>query len=287
MKNHNGSKSVTGIKEFFQSALAVQTRNSNSILYSSGIYLATFLGLLAATLVLNNNVQATTKNMLFISQQPLFLPLLISVSFLALLLAVMASINVSRERDRGTLEVLVYGPVNEATFLFGVFIGYLKIYLEMLLIILVWANLATWMLHLAFSLKILLMLVSSVLMAAALIAFGILTAVLGGKARTALVFFFIIVLVLGGIQIADQIVTILLQASDSASNSMIFLRNVLMMLSSGVQWISPYSQFTLMMDGIADSIWRTYFAHLAILLVQTLVLIIGGIKIFERKGVRG
>lgn len=274
-------------RAFFQSAFAIQSRNSNSTLYSAGIYITLFLGLGVATLVINNNLKAAESNMLFISQQPLFLPLLICVSLLALFLAVLASINVSRERDRGTLEVLVYGPVSEATFVMGIFIGYLKIYLEALLIVLVWANLVTWLLHLVFSLKILLMLASSIVMAAAFIAFGILTAVLGGKARTALVFFFLTVILLGGIQIADQVVTLLLQSSDSASNSVLFIRDALMTLSSGIKWISPYSQLTLLMDGIANGVWGTYFGHLAILLLQAVLLLLGSIKIFERKGVRG
>jgi hypothetical protein len=83
------------------------------------------------------------------------------------------------------------------------------------------------------------------------------------------------------------LVTIILQASDSASNSMIFLRDTLMTLGSGIKWISPYSQFTLLMDGIADSIWGTFFAHLAVLLLQIALLILAGIKVFEHKGVRG
>ncbi len=287
MKASNSTRSKTGFGALLRSAWVIQGRSSNSILYGAGIYITLFLGLLAATLVVNNNLTAAESDRVFISQQPLFLPLLICVSFLALFLAILASINVSRERDRGTLEVLAYGPVNEASFLIGIFIGSLKIYLEMLLIVFVWANIVTWLLHLAFSMKILLMLLSSVLMAAAFIAFGILTAVLGGKARTALVYFFLIVLVLGGVQIADQVVTLLLASSDTASNSMIFLRDTLMTLASGIKWISPYSQLTLMMDGIADSLWLTYFGHLGILLLQALVLLLGSIKIFEQKGVRG
>jgi hypothetical protein len=274
-------------KAFFHSVSVIQSRSSKSTLYGAGIYSTLFFGLLVASLVLNNSLKTTESNMVFVSQQPLFLPILICVSLLLLFLAVLASINISRERDRGTLEVLVYGPTSEGSFLLGIFIGYLKIYAGALLIIIVWANILTWLLHLAFSLKILFMLISSIWMAAAFIAFGILTAVLGGKARTALVFFFMTLLLMAGIQIADQVVSYILQSTTSASSSMIFLRDSLVTLASGIQWISPFSQFTLIMDSITDNGFLTYMSHSGILVLQTLFLLFSSIWVLGKKGVRG
>lgn len=276
------------LHSFFHSVQVLQERTSRSTLRSAGIYITLFLGLLASSLVLHNNLNATDTNLVFVSLQPLFLPLLVCVSLIALYLAIVSSITVSRERDRATLEVLVFGPVNEAAFLWGVFLAQLKIYLTGMVVIFVWANLLTWFLHMAFSLRIVAMLLTSTVMAAAVIAFGLLTAVWGGHTRTALVYFFMSVLLLSAVQIGNQIlVVVVLANAQSASGSMLLLRNSLEFLSGIFQWISPLTQFTLCMDAIADNAVGAYLLHLGILLIQAGILFAGSIQILRRKGVRG
>jgi hypothetical protein len=287
MTSTNKKQTPVPFRSLLQSALVIQDRNSSSAFFGIGLYITIFFGLLAASLILQNSIRSAETNQVFVSSQPFFLPLLICTALLALFLAILASVRVSRERDRGTLEVLAYGPVNEASFLCGIFLAYLKIYLQALLIIFIWANMVTWILHLAFSIKILSMLLTSSLMAAVLIAFGLLTAVMGGKTRTALVYFFLIILLLGSIQIGDQILAVFIQSAQTISDSLLFIKDTLAAMSTAIQWISPFSQLTLTMDAIVDGQFGAYLLHFVILCAQTLLLFLAGIKILQHKGYRG
>jgi ABC-type transport system involved in multi-copper enzyme maturation permease subunit len=213
--------------------------------------------------------------------------LLVCTTLVTLYLAITASIAVSRERDRRTLEVLLYGPVDEASFLLGIFFAQIWVYLIALLMVFVWANLVTWLLHLAFSTTVIVMLLASTVMAAAIIAFGLFTAVWGGRTRTALVYFFLVILLLAGLQIGDQVITsIVAAAGESTSNSLLLIRNALATLSQAAQWVSPYSQFSQATEAVASGAVRPFLAHLGLLVVQAGVLLLTSILILQRKGAR-
>lgn len=273
---------------FLHSVRVLQGRSSQSQLYGLGIYLTVVAGLLIASLVLHNNLRFTERSLIFISLQPLFLPVLIALGLAAIYLAVVASITVSRERDRRTLEVLLFGPVDETSFLLGSFFAQVIVYLAVLVFVLVWSNLITYLLHMTFSLSLVWMMLTSILMASAVIAFGLLTAVWGGRTRTALVYFFLVVLILVVIQVGDQVVSSIVAANgQSSSDSLLLLRNALVMLTGITQWISPYSQLTLAMDALASRLAGPYLLHLGVLALQTVLLLAASILILKRRGGRG
>jgi ABC-type transport system involved in multi-copper enzyme maturation permease subunit len=275
-------------RALWHAVLTLQARASQSTLNSLGIYITLAAGLLTASLVVHNNLRYTERSLIFVTLEPLFLPILVNLALVAVYLAVTSSISIARERDRGTLEVLLYGPVDETAFILSVFVAQLKIYVLALLVTLVWANLITWLLHLLFSPGLLLMLLTSVIMAGGVIAFGILTAAWGGRARTALVYFFLVVLFLVAVQAGDQVVSsLVITTGQSSPDSLLLLRNTLAFLSNALQWISPISQLTLAMDALADrSVWP-YFMHLGVLLAQLILLLGAAVSILRRKGGRG
>ena len=274
-------------RQNWRSAFVIQQQQSLTAIYNIGLYIILFFGYLSACLILQNNVKSAEINHVFVSSLPLFLPLLLCVAIVSMYLAVLASIQVSRERDKGTLEVLFFGPVNESAYLWGIFLAYVKIFLGAILLVFIWALAASWILHLAFSYKLILMLLSSILMASGLISFGNLTGVLGKKTRSALVYFFLAILILGSIQIGDQIMGIFIQSAATVTNSILFIRNALAFLSNAIQWISPFSQMTILMDALADDAYLHYVLHLIVLCVQILILQCSAIFVLRRKGVRG
>ncbi len=273
---------------FLHAVRVLLGRSSQSQFFGPGIYVTVVAGLLIASLVLHNNLRFTERSLIFISLQPLFLPVLIALGLAAIYLAVVASIAVSRERDRRTLEVLLFGPVDEASFLLGSFFAQIVVYLAALLFVLVWSNLVTYVLHMTFSVSLVWMMLTSILMASAVIAFGLLTAVWGGRTRTALVYFFLVVLILVVIQVGDQVVSSIVAANgQSSSDSLLLLRNALVLLTGITQWVSPYSQLTLAMDALASRLAGPYFLHLGVLVLQTVLLLGASILILKRRGGRG
>jgi hypothetical protein len=288
MVSNKSNKKFSNYRAVWHAVQVLQDRGSQSSLYGLGIYITLTIGLLIASLVLHNSIRFTERNLIFVSLQPLFLPVFINVGLVAFYLALVSSVTISRERDRGTFEVLLFGPVNETAFILGAFISQIKVYLGALVVTLIWGNLITWILHLSFSFGLVWMLLTSIGMAGVVIAYGILTAVWGGRTRTSLVYFFLVVLILAGIQVGDQVVSgIVNSMGQSSADSLLLLRNVLGMLSNFTQWISPYSQLSQSMDALADGLLAPYLFHLVILLAQGFLLLVVSILILKKKGARG
>ena len=265
----------------------VQDRINKVTFYQFGIYFTIMVALLTSALTLHNSLRFTEINVVFIARQPLFLPVLVNTGLVSIYLGVIATINVSRERDRRTLEVLLYGPVDESGFLLGIFVAQIRMFLVALAFSLRWSNLAIWILNLAFSIELYAVFLTSILMASVVVSFGLFTAVWGDKTRTSLVIFIMILLLLAGVQIADQVVSNIVMSSGPSSNDPILvIRNTLASISRIIQWFSPYAQFLQSMDSIADHSIAGLFKNGGVMIVQTLILLIGSIKLLGHKGAR-
>lgn len=266
----------------------IRERYSQVSLGRLGIYVVTAVALATSALTLHNTLRYTERNVVFIADQPLFLPILVCAVLVSFYLGVTASISVSRERDRKTLEVLMYGPVDESAFLLGIFFAQIQIFLITLAFTFVWSNLAVWVLNLGFSFEVLGVFLASIVMTSAIVAFGQLTAVWGDKTRTALIVFILILLFLVGLQVADQVVSAIVVSSSPTSNDpVLIIRNALALATRIIQWISPYSQLVQAMDAVAYHSLIGYLSSLGILLAQTIILLYGSIRILRIKGARG
>jgi hypothetical protein len=265
----------------------IQDRVNRVTFYQIGIYVTIMITLILSALTLHNSLRFTEKNIVFVARQPLFLPILVNTGLVSLYLGVIAAVNVSRERDRRTLEVLLYGPVDEMSFLSGIFIAQIRMFFIAMAFTFIWSHLGIWILNLAFSIEIYLLFLTSFLMSSVVISFGLFTAVWGDKTRTALVFFIMILLLLAGVQIADQVVSnIVISNNPSSNDPILLLRNALASISRVIQWFSPYSQFLQSMDAIADRNLVGLMKNVGVMLLQTFVLIFVSIKLLEHKGAR-
>ncbi len=268
--------------------LAMQARNTQSLVYSLGIYVSVALALAAGALMLHNTLRYVELNAVLSTRQPLFLPIAIMTGVVSIYLALVASLAAARERDRGTLEVLLYGPVDEASFILGHFIAPLQVYAGISLFGFVWANLVTWLLHLDFSLWTAVLLLTTITTVAAIIAFGLLVAVWGGRTRSALVYFILVVLLFASLQIADSVVSGMAISSNPTDNDpVLLLRNVLAFINNIIQWVSPFAQLTRMMDDLINGSLGSYLLHLCVTLVQTGVFLWASIWTLKRKGAKG
>jgi ABC-type transport system involved in multi-copper enzyme maturation permease subunit len=271
----------------WHAAQAIQARSSSSTVYGLGIYITLSMALAVAALIVHNTVRYVERNAVVSTRQPLFLPLALMVTVLSLYLALGAVVAVARERDRGTLQVLMFGPVDETSFVLGHFYAQLKVYFGLVLLTIVWLNVVSWLLHLAFSIEAILLLASSLTTAAAVVAFGLLIAVWGGRTRAALVYFILIVLLFIALQVGNDVASGIALSSNPSQNDPIFIvRNALVVITNVTQWFSPYSQFSQMMDDLLNRAVGSYLFHLGLTLAQGLVLLAVTVLILQRKGPR-
>jgi ABC-type transport system involved in multi-copper enzyme maturation permease subunit len=273
----------------WHAAQSIQRRASQSSFYSLGIYVTMAVSLLISAVTLHNSLRFTEQNFVMLARQPLFLSIFVNTVLTSLFLAMRAALAAARERDQGTLEVLMYGPVDEAAFILGSFFAQLRVYLGVVVVAVVWSNLVTWLLNLQFSWEVTALLLTTVATAAAVIAFGLLLAAWGGRTRATLIYFILISLFVVGVQVADEVVRNLLVADQRGglNDPLLLLRNALAAINGVVQWVSPYAQLRAAMDALLDHDAGSYLFHLAVTLVQVVVLLGGSILVLRRRGARG
>lgn len=265
----------------------LQERVSKSKFWELGIFVVLAIGFTISTILLANLIKYLQTNLLLIEKQPLLIPILANSILVSLYLSVQTSIIASRELDKGTLEMLLYGPVDESAYILSNFLANFKIIILTLLVSLIWSNFCTWILNLSFNINIFGILLASLIMASVLISFGIFTAFWGGKTRNALIYFILILLILGTIQIGDAIISGLVQVQKATvSDPAIMIRNILAALNSVIKWLSPFSLSLNAMQVIVDQNIGEFFIYIGIMLLECVPLLLGAILLLKKRGVR-
>lgn len=276
------------LKNRWHSINIIQTRASQSKLWSLGVFVTMTIALMISSILLINGMRFIETNLLMVEKQALLVPVLTNGILISLYLALLAAIGFSRELDKGTLETLLYGPVNELTFIIGSFLAYLKVFTITLIITLIWSNLCVWILNLSFRLDILGLLIASLFMTAELIALGLFSAAWGGKTRNALIYLVLVILLLGGVQIADFIVSGLVQlTTTTASDPMVVVRDILASVNGITRWFSPFALGLHSMEAIIEQSYTQFFLNIGLMVLETILLLGGAIVLLKKKGVRG
>jgi ABC-type transport system involved in multi-copper enzyme maturation permease subunit len=268
-------------------AQLIQRRSSASTLQGLGIYLTLTLALLVASLVLHNMLRFTSQNLVMVMRQPLFIPLFIAIVLTSFYLAMISAIAVAREKEQGTLEVLLYGPVDETSFMLGQFLAQVRVYLGVVLVIFVWSNLVTWLLNLKFEWELAVMLFFTIATAAAAISFSLLVAAWSGGTRAALFYFVLIFLLLVAVQVADEVVsTIAVQSGGGRNDPLLLIRNALGYFTGILTWISPYAQLRPALDALLARDTPGFLLRLGVTLGQAIIMLLASIAVLRRRGVR-
>lgn len=278
---------VTWTKKHTHVLKTLIDRYTQSHLSTLGYFLSFSLSILLASFVLLNLLQFLQVNQVLVDQQVLSMPIFIIGLLFSLYLGLSACVRVSREFDKGTLELLMYGPVDETTFLSGIFLSYLSLFLVGLAGVFIWSNLIVWLFNFSFSFNIFLLLIVISLLAVEIIGFGIFSAILGGKARNAIVLFVLVLFFISIIPIGDAFITSFIQASGSITNDpVLFLRDVFRFLNQLTRWISPYSQLLAANNAFVNRIWWEFFVINLIMFFEGGLFLFLSIKYLEWKGVR-
>jgi ABC-type transport system involved in multi-copper enzyme maturation permease subunit len=272
---------------WFHAVKTLAAKVSRRTLQSLGIFVAMAVSLTASSILLVNLLQYAEKNIVLVHKQPLTVSTATSAIIVSLYLALLAVVRVSREYDKGRIELLLYGPVDESAFILGHFLAFLVVFAVTLGVTFIWAVLCILFLNLSFGMNILALFLSTLLVASELVALGVLTAVWGGKTRGALVIFTLLILFFGGIQVADSVVINLVNLEQATANDpWILVRDVLVTLDRITHWVSPFAQFLGTIQGIFTQSSRKLFLNVSLMFIEVLVFLSGSIWILRRKGVR-
>ncbi len=263
-------------------------RVSQTRFWGWGIFITLSVSLAISSILLVNDLRYTETNQLLLAKQPFTTAILVSVILISLYLALTASLNVAGEYNSNTIEMLFYGPVDEASYMLGNFLAQLKIFVLSLAAVLVWMNLSIWLLNLEFRLDMFAMLLAAVFMCAQLVAFGLLLAAWGGKRRSTLVYFLLVILLIGGIQAADLITSTLVQIQNATViDPLVITRNILSVSNQIIAWVSPYAQLNNAYQALLNHSTAGYIGMLALMLAETGLMLGGSIWLLKKKGVRG
>jgi hypothetical protein len=271
----------------WHAARIIRRRNANSIFASPGIYISLSVVFGIGAVTLDNALHFTERNAVLVTIEPLLLPITIVVTLMSLYLGLNAGLAVSREYERSTLEILFYGPVDAVAFLAGIFLAQSGIYLQVAVLTFIWANVATWLLNLAFSFIPLAALVGSVAPVAMVIALALLASVVGRRRRTSLISFLLIILLALVLEVAQQVVSsIPEQATASQNDPLLLIRSALASLTSVAQWISPYAQLNAAQEALLEGDSMVFALHVAVTAMEAVLLVVASAVILQRKGVR-
>jgi len=274
-------------KKYFSPISVIKNRIQQKQLWSIGFFIAISISLIAASLILVNEFRYLELNIITVKQQILTTPILVMSLIISLFLGISASVNFSREYDKGTLELLFIGPVDEIAYILASFWAQIQLFDMCIIGIFIWSNIIIWLFNLNFDLNVMLILLGCVLMAMEIIAFGILSAVWGGKTRNSLVVYILFLLIIGGVQIGDNIVSSMVMLSSSTiTDPLIFLRNVLKTANNILKWVSPYAQLQRSIQALLNGVWFEFGWILALMLFEGGLLLIFSIHILKVKGVR-
>lgn len=228
------------------SILRLARRDLLAALVSPALYLMVTLSCLVAAVVVKSYLDYVNDNGTLVLASPLKAPLVFAVLALTAYLGLLAAAGLAGERERGTLEVLFYGPVDSPTFVGGKLLGALFVYILAIASLAVFLALASLLSGMPLDAATLIILAASVLPAASMVALGLLLAALVGRVRPALALTLLAILLFFAIDAGNGFAAT--QPGDSLLGS---AAGLLSALAGFVSWLSPFGYIWRAMDGLS------------------------------------
>lgn len=272
------------MKYRFNAIRVIARRDIKSTVNGLGIYVAASLAFLVAMLFVRSNLHGVTENGLMVMANPLNYPLLIAVIIGAIYLALTSTISVSRERDQGTLEVLFYGPVDYATYVLAKFLEQLLTFVGLIAIYVVGFFIISKLTNFGMDGSFLAMAGLSVLMAASIVAFGLLLSTVSRNARTSVIVLLVLLVAFLAIDIVAGILTGM--SARDMSITLVYTRVAVDMINQGLKWISPFAYLSRGMAAVELGSSTQILSSIGASLLYTAVLLALAIQFLDRRGVR-
>ena len=251
---------------------------------SSSTYAALGLALGLAGWMLSNDVALVRDNGLMVQAAPFRGPLLGALVVLSFFLAVSAVLSVARDRDRGTLEVLFYGPIDEATYLSGKLVGLLGAYLALMPMLLAGLVVLGIFTRFEIGLRLIAALVLSLIPAAGIVTIGLLLSALAKRVRSSILFFIAAVGLFVGAGVTYSFVSRI--PIDDPASPILPLRDALGAVDTVLSRISPFTYLEQVFDWANIGSWTAVGRSLVLSVAGTIVAAVLARLALRWRGVR-
>lgn len=267
--------------------VTLHRRDWRALFLGLGLYVSLFIALMASSVILRNNLAYAEENGVIVMIRPLYVPFVVTTVVSSLYLALVSVTTIARERDQGTLEVLFYGPVDGPSYFLSKYGTVMLAGLCVVTIGFLWSLAYAQLTNLVFSPDLLLVLILSLGVTSAVIAFAMLVSTVGRSMRSSLVLFLAVVTVFLVIQGGHEALSGLpLSVPANRINPVLYLRDALALLNRLAQWLSPYSHLNTGIEALTVGNIGLYLAMLAVSVVYTAAFLALGMVLLARKGVR-
>jgi ABC-type transport system involved in multi-copper enzyme maturation permease subunit len=262
----------------------IARRDIKSTVNGLGIYVAASLAFLVAMLFVRSNLKGVTENGLMVMVNPLNYPLFIAVIIGATYLALTSTISVAKERDQGTLEVLFYGPVDSTTYIMAKFVEQLITFLGLIVVYIAVFFIISKMTNFGMDGSFLAMAGLSVLLAASIVAFGLLLSTISRSARTSVIVLLLLLLAFLAVDIVANILNSM--SAKDMSVTLIYARVAVDMINRGLKWISPFAYLNRGIAAVGLRSAGRILSSIGASLLYTAILLALAIQFLDRRGVR-
>ena len=262
----------------------IARRDIKSTVNGLGIYVAASLAFLVAMLFVRSNLKGVTENGLMVMVNPLNYPLFIAVIIGATYLALTSTISVAKERDQGTLEVLFYGPVDSTTYIMAKFVEQLITFLGLIVVYIAVFFIISKMTNFGMDGSFLAMAGLSVLLAASIVAFGLLLSTISRSARTSVIVLLLLLLAFLAVDIVANILNSM--SAKDMSVTLIYARVAVDMINRGLKWISPFAYLNRGIAAVGLRSAGRILSSIGASLLYTVILLALAIQFLDRRGVR-
>lgn len=226
--------------------LLLARREVGSVVRGPGIYVILTLAFLVAAVVVRSYLDFIAGSGTLVLADPLGSPLLFAVLTITGYLGLVAAAGLAGERERGTLEVLFYGPVDAAAFVIGKLVGYQCVYVLMAVALLGFLLMTAELTGIPLSGRAVLVLVASSLTAGSMIALGLLLGALTARSRVALALTGLVIVFFAAIEVGHRVAGS--QPADSLLGS---AAGLLSTAADLVGWVSPFRYLWRAQDSLA------------------------------------
>ena len=232
----------------------VAVQELRDALFSWPWYVAATVGLLLAVLLIYNSLNFVATSKLLVMARPFYLPLL-AVATLAMLYVIAWSIlAIARPRDQGALRVLFFAPVDPAGLLGGHLLAGVAIYGLMLLSTTPLLVVLALLTNLPFPPLLLGGAAVAPVFALTAVAMGLFISSIAATSRSAMFVFIGVVLLVLGVQ-GGYRALLSVPPTSTYYDALLFLRSLLRLISTGLEWVSPLALLNGGMDAVLRASW--------------------------------
>ncbi len=259
-------------------------REARSSFFGLGLYIASTLACFVSAFIFNSYINTVEGNNIMVMASPLNMPLFYAVIVSALYTAISSSTALSREKDKGTLEVLFYGPVDHLSVILAKFFEDIVSFLIIMVLVTLYFVYTAIVTNLGFSISYLYAVILSIFIAGSMSSFGLWLSSLTARIRTSVLLLILIMGGLLGLQFLHNYILTL--KPENLSLSMVYIMGILSNVLRIIRWASPFSYLMNGINAVALGSTSMYIENMLGAFAYTIVLLTLSVYTLKWKGVR-